>query len=805
MQLIYICNTVANMIACPRLPLCSRLQSISSFYFSSYMKTYTKTILRRLIPVVVWLAMASAWAQAPETGALTGTLRDKTGEVIPGASIATANGRYVTYSDQAGGFRLLLPPGRHLIQVSHLRFGVTGYPVEISSGTATDLSPVLTESTNALNDIVVSGSAMPAELRTIASNISILKAGEPELRQMRTLDDALYFIPGVNIDRNRGLTTTGTHTAVTMRGTGSANRTLILKDGVPINDAYTGGVSEWNSTATGSISRIEVVRGPGSAIHGSNSMGGTINLVTESPTGKPAFGADLRYGSMNTLQAGVKAGKAFSNGFGIIVFSEYKKTDGYQYMADSLWRDYYKTPRMQLFNLNTKLTYQLNPGSRLEAIVDHHLQLPLSGTTTIYDDKTRITNSLLRYVARKGAVNLEATGYINSQLRISDANQWNKVDKAYNKDSYDSRTPVDIYGFIGKISRRFGSHLVTTGADLKRTSSSTKRFNYSSGYQNFSGDQNFLSFFINDDLKFGSRINVNAGVRYDNWQNLNGKLYDETSGEAVSLAYGKASASVWSPKVGLVYQASQKLRLRTQFAQGFRAPAIYDLYISGPLGSFFRLGNPDLKPERMVYSVDLGGDLYLGRSLELTLTGYLSQYRDFAERVEIPASQLPAYLDPGGLPVRQFTNIGQVNLGGIESSLRYTFARHFTLIGSYFYNRSRIVKYETNRSYEGNEVSGNPRHTVSGGFVFDLPAKLNAAIWVRSTSKNFGDLENSASRVMAPVTIADLKLTYELKRFAINANVMNLFDKLYFGSYTSPASYQYAPRRSVNAGVSFHL
>lgn len=754
----------------------------------------------------MWLTLNAVWAQAPETGTLTGTMRDKTGEAIAGASVGTANGRYVTYSDPAGAFRLSLPPGRHVINVSHLRFGVTGYPVEISPGTVTELSPILAESTNALNDIVVSGSAMPAELRTIASSISILKAGEPELRQMQTIDDALYFIPGLTIDRNRGLTTTGTHTAVTMRGTGSANRTLILKDGIPINDAYTGGVSEWNSTATGSIARIEVVRGPGSAIHGSNSMGGTINLVTASPTEKPTFGVDLRYGSMNTLQAGIKAGKAFRNGFGIMVSSEYKKTDGYKYMADSLWRDYFMTPRMELFNVNTKLVYQIDPGSRLEAIVDHHLQLPLSGTTTIYDDKTSITNSMLRYAARKGPVNLEATGYINTQLRVSDANQWNNTDKAYNKDSYDSRTPVDIYGFIGKISRRFGSHLVTTGADLRHTSSSTRRFNYGSGYQNFSGDQNFLSFFINDDLKIGSKVNVNVGVRYDNWQNINGKLFDDTSGEEVRLDYDKASASVWSPKVGMVYQASQKLRLRTQFAQGFRAPAIYDLYISGPLGSsYFRLGNPDLKPERMVYSVDLGGDLYIGNNVELTLTGYLSQYRDFAERVEVDPSKLPAYLDPGGLPVRQYTNIGQVNLGGIESSLRYTFAKHLTLIGSYFYNRSRITKYETNPAYVGNEMDGNPRHTVAGGFVFDLPAKLNAAIWVRSTSKSFGNLENSANRIMAPVATADLKVTYQLKRFAFNANVLNLFDKLYFGSYTSPASYQYAPRRSVNAGISFNL
>src|SRR5690606_1452512 len=164
---------------------------------------------------------------------------------------------------------------------------------------------VLLPTPRLLDAVSLTATATPMQLRQIASSVSIFRHDDPELQQIQTIDEALAYIPGVSVNRSRGLTNTGTHTGIIMRGTGSANRTLILKDGVPINDSYTGGVSEWNSLATNSIDRIEVVRGPGSSIYGSNSMGGTINLVTQSPSDKPTLGADFRYGSMNTYQASV--------------------------------------------------------------------------------------------------------------------------------------------------------------------------------------------------------------------------------------------------------------------------------------------------------------------------------------------------------------------------------------------------------------------------------------------------------------------------------------------------------------------
>lgn len=751
------------------------------------------------------LLSLTGWAQGVSKATLSGTITSVAGAPIAGVNVYTSDGKYVAVSDSAGLYHLPLPGGKYKIVFSHLAYGKTEKLFSVPEGSAVQGSLVMNGQVNELGEITVTGSAVPTELRTLASSISILKSTDPQLKQIQTIDDALNFIPGVAVSRSRGLTTTGTHTSITMRGTGASNRTLILKDGIPINDAYTGGVSEWNSTATSSISRIEVVRGPGSSIYGSNSMGGTINLVTESPTAKPTLGADFRVGSMNTLQAGAKAGKLFKSGWGVIAFAEYKKTDGYQYMSDSLWKNYFKKPTMELLNLNAKVSYQLNAYSKLEGIADYHQQKPLSGTTTLYDDNAQIANYLLRYSGKYEGVNYYATAYYNHVNRVSEAIRWNSKEQQFTTPYYFSTVPINIYGFIGKINKTYFGNSITVGADVRLTRAASDKDYYSQGKQTFSGDQNFTSFFINDDVAIGQAFNLNIGVRYDNWQNVKGKFFDNMTGKDISIRYDKAASNVVSPKIGIVYRVTNQLRFRSQYAMGFKAPNIYYMYNSAPLGSSFRLGNPDLKPERMVYSIDLGGDFYANENLELSATYYASQYKDFNESVLIPVSEVPAYFDPAGLPVRQYINIGKVKLNGLETSLRYKPETHFTVIASYFYNRSKIVKYETNPAYEGKEMDSNPRHMISGGLVYDHPKLFNAGIWIRYSGKSYGDLENSENLILDPVTVWDLKLSRQVGKVALNINILNLFDNLYYGSYTSATSYYYAPRRSFNFGVSYSL
>jgi len=731
-------------------------------------------------------------------------LKDSSGISVQGASIIQYGKGMVAISDKQGEFRLQVTKPI-AIEVQHMNYLLLTESVDPSLNEGKRLQWVLKRKPQFLDAITVTASTLPKELRQIASSVSVLQKGAPELRQIQSIDEALAFIPGVMVDRSRGLTTTGTHTGVILRGTGSANRTLVLKDGVPINDAYTGGISEWNSLAANSIERVEVVRGPGSSIYGSSSMGGTINLVTQLPTDKPILGADFRYGSMNTYQAGIKLGKRFAKRWGAVAFAEYKHTDGYVYLADSLWNDHYQKPKMSLLNVNTKLKYDFDNGATLVATADFNQQEPVSGTATIYKDRTITGNYQLRYQNTQANFAPDVLVYYNLQNRSSNALNWHAADNAFNETNYTSRVPLDTYGMIAKLSHRVWYNDITLGADLRFTEVVSRKNYPKKGDQNFTGRQDFISFFLNDDISFTQKLHANLGLRFDHWSNSKGHFTDNISGDEVVINYDDASSSVLTPKLGITYDLLTNLRLRSVYATGFRAPSAYYMYNATPLGSSFRLGNPELKPERMRYSIDFGADFQLSDKLELSATIYSSQYSDFLAAVLIDASQVPSYFDPGNLPVRQYINIGKVDLWGLESSAKYNFSPFLSAQASYFHNQSEIKKYETNPEYEGKQMSDNPRNIYSGALIYNNPRIGHISLWGRHTGSFFGDLENTDEKKMDAVGLLDLKLAKNIGPLGVNVTINNLFNKLYYGSYTSPTSYYYAPGRTFFLGVNYQL
>ena len=380
---------------------------------------------------------------------------------------------------------------------------------------------------------------------------------------------------------------------------------------------------------------------------------------------------------------------------------------------------------------------------------------------------------------------------------------WNAAAGAFNNANYTSRVPLDTYGLIAKLNHRIGDNDITIGADLRFTEIVSNKHYPEKGNQNFSGRQDFISFFMNDDVSFTEKLHANLGLRFDHWSNRNGHFMDNLSGTDVVIDYDHARSSVLTPKIGLTYDVRNNLRLRAVYATGFRAPSAFYMYNAAPLGSSFRLGNPALKPERMRYSVDFGADLQLMNELEISATVYASQYSDFLSAVLIDASDVPDYFDPGGLPVRQYINIGKVNLWGLESSMKYRVHPSITLQASYFHNQSAIKKYESNPEYEGREMNDNPRHIYSGALIYDDPRIGHISFWGRHTASFFGDLENTPEKTMDAVSLFDLKLAKNIGVLGVSFTINNMFDKLYYGSYTSATSYYYAPRRTFFVGAHY--
>jgi vitamin B12 transporter len=123
--------------------------------------------------------------------------------------------------------------------------------------------------------VTATGAETPAE--RLPAGVTVITRRDIEERGYRTLSDALFAVPGVNLASTGG---PGQQASLFLRGTNS-NHTLVLIDGVPVNDASTpAGAFDFGQDLLGDIERIEVVRGPFASLYGSGAIGGAINLVT---------------------------------------------------------------------------------------------------------------------------------------------------------------------------------------------------------------------------------------------------------------------------------------------------------------------------------------------------------------------------------------------------------------------------------------------------------------------------------------------------------------------------------------------
>lgn len=152
-----------------------------------------------------------------------------------------------------------------------------------------------------LDEIVVTATRTEKSVEDAPGSVSVVTAAEMKKRNIQSLDEALNLLPGVLDNRVKGLM--GTTSTVTFRGLSGAGRSLILLDGMPLNDAYSASQS-WGGLYAQNFSRLEVVRGPSSSLYGGNAMGGVINFMSSMPD-KREFTLSGGYGDRLGSDAGL--------------------------------------------------------------------------------------------------------------------------------------------------------------------------------------------------------------------------------------------------------------------------------------------------------------------------------------------------------------------------------------------------------------------------------------------------------------------------------------------------------------------
>jgi outer membrane cobalamin receptor len=230
------------------------------------------------------------------TGSVAGSVSDPDGRPVAGAEVLLTSAATVvvrTRTDGTGRFAIAnLPAGRYEVTVVFEGFRVDPQAVSIGSGDAREVNLQLHVSAVS-ESVVVSASQVDVPLSSVAESAAVIGGREMTSRQMETVADALRFVPGLDVSMNGGR---GSVTSLFARG-GESDYTLVLVDGVRVN-AFGGGI-DFSQLPSANLERVEVVRGPGSALFGSDAMGAVVSVVTRQG-GRPHASASIEGGSLGT-------------------------------------------------------------------------------------------------------------------------------------------------------------------------------------------------------------------------------------------------------------------------------------------------------------------------------------------------------------------------------------------------------------------------------------------------------------------------------------------------------------------------
>ncbi|MCB9958112.1 MAG: TonB-dependent receptor [Rhodospirillaceae bacterium] len=275
------------------------------------------------------------------------------------------------------------------------------------------------EDTLVLDTITISANATPTPVNQVGSAVTIITAEELEERGTAILSDVLREVPGLAVSRTGPV---GTQTQVRIRGA-EANHTVVLIDGIPANDPAIGREVYFADLLAADIERIEVLRGPQSALYGSEAIGGVINIVTRRGHGPIRAYASVEGGSFATGQGvvGVQGGSA---NYGFAGTATYFYTDGIDVSGDGGENDEYRnltlsgTGHVNLFD-----NFRVDLAARYTSAHADYDGFAFAAPDTVVDDETQAQDVDRLYGLLQGTLLLFDDQWEQiGTLTVSDAN-----------------------------------------------------------------------------------------------------------------------------------------------------------------------------------------------------------------------------------------------------------------------------------------------------------------------------------------------------------------------------------------------
>lgn len=533
-----------------------------------------------------------------------------------------------------------------------------------------------------LEGFVVTGAPFPRPLGAATSHVTILTGEELRSRGVSRVVDALREIPGMVVVQ---MGSWGGVTSVFLRGAES-DHMKVLVDGVEVNQV--GGAYDLSGLLTADVERIEVVRGPASAMYGSDAMAGVVHVITRRGKGAPRTSLDLRAGGYGRREASL----GLSGGDAVFAYS----LSAAQAAADGILPF---NNRFRSTGLSGTASFLPDPGTRVEVtgrLGERVFHFPTDGAGNLVDRNAYT-------FGKENLISLEAERVLGPWFRFQVAFRgygWNGgTDDA--PDSPSDTLGVYAFSSLDALQRK--------SLDLRTHWTVAPRLLVSFGTEWDEVDQRSVS---------ESRSQWGPSFSTTHLGRMNRGYYAHLLGAGPQVA-GHLGArwedderygSFFTWQAGLSFQASEKVgRIRLNAGKGMKEPTFFET-----ANTAYTVGNPDLRPEQsQVWETGVERAILDGRG-KVSLSWFHQELRDLIQYTFSPPSPgAPNYYNVAKARSRGVEFTGQATLGGTAISGAYTLLDTEVLDAGFDEGVGAIF-------VKGEPLIRRPRHqagfSLSGGF-----------------------------------------------------------------------------------------
>lgn len=680
------------------------------------------------------------------------------------------------------------------------------------------------QQTQGIEEILVTVQRKETSLWDTPASLEVLSEEDIAILQPNSLADLVRYQPEISFEQSNDRRGAG---SFVIRGL-SGNRVIMLIDGTRLPDGFgSGGVTNGrNSFEPYSMSNIQFLKGPSSALYGSDALAGVVLLNTMSP-GQILAGAEDPVievsGGYDELNEGFRqtityASKAFGGDFFVQAATRQSSESDIQGSSENFPMDADQKNILVKWENNGQADNRYGfLADFWQRDVDANFNSSLAPESSVLDSRTKDSSDRWRLGFFQTLTDFAGIDRVDWQVdwqeaSVAEDEYQTRLEDDFNiQDFEEVDIDQDLISLSVVLGEQVGNHDILAGVDYTRKSS--ERVNYYRDINLDTGaidptrngvtyparsypesDTDLLGVFVQDEISLmDDRLGLTLGLRYDYFNNdpSPDQLYFNSNPTGINV--DGENSDKFSPSVGLTYSISDNALLFVNYTSGFRSPPISSQYINTFIQSrgfpHEVLANPNLKSES---SDGIEAGLRLRSAIgSVEFSAYQTDYEDFIESTRSGTRPNPV---PGFRPVTQiqYRNLSEVEISGFELDGELSLQNLLDTDSQWWLTLNYADLDGENKLSDEPLTSVGPRQAVVG-LRYQAP---NNNFGMQLNARFVDEFDDVApgTFVIPDYTRIDVSAWYDFSdAFSVNLRIDNIQDEQYWyqfeaGSRLTPAS-----------------